>query len=160
MISQEDALNLFDYIDGSLYWKKPVANYIKSGKRAGHIHNDYIRITFQGVRFFEHQVVFLMFNGYLPKMIDHVNGVTTDNRVENLRVATPSLNGANRKTNYNNKSGYKGVYFNKGVGKWISSIRKDGKLTHLGCFNSPEDAHKAYCDAADKLYGEYANYGK
>jgi hypothetical protein len=38
-----------------------------------------------------------------------------------------------------------------------SSINK--KTIHIGIFDTPEEAHKAYCRAADKYHKEFANHG-
>lgn len=35
----------------------------------------------------------------------------------------------------------------------------EGKKIHLGLFESPSEAHLAYCEAAKKLHGEFANFG-
>jgi ribosomal protein S17E len=90
-------------------------------------------------------------------MIDHVNGNTLDNRKENLRICTNQQNQFNSKKASNNTSGYKGVTHDRG--RWKAQIRINGKPTHLGYFNSPEDGHKAYCAAAKKHRGDFFNYG-
>lgn len=89
--------------------------------------------------------------------VDHINCDPLDNRRENLRLATHAQNGKNKKLFKNNTSGYKGVYQEKKTGKWCSKIMADGKLHHLGTFATKEEAYAVYCDAAQKLHGEYAN---
>lgn len=93
------------------------------------------------------------------KYVDHINHNTLDNRRINLRIATPSQNSFNRKTHATNKSGFKGVHWDKEARKWRASIRLYGKLINLGRFSTPELAHAAYCEAAIRLFGEYANPG-
>jgi hypothetical protein len=88
--------------------------------------------------------------------IDHINHNTLDNTRENLRIATKSQNGANRGKQMNNTSGYKGVYWHKGVGKWIAQIKVDGKIIYLGLFESKIDAAIVYNQAATEYFGEYA----
>ena len=88
-------------------------------------------------------------------LVDHKNGDRLDNRSCNLRVATPSQNMMNKKMQCNNLSGFKGVS-HKSRNSWQSSIKVDGVDIYLGSFSSPEDAHKAYRDAAIKAFGEFA----
>ncbi len=88
------------------------------------------------------------------KEVDHQNRHTLDNRKRYLRVASRSNNCHNRIKYSNNQSGFKGVC---AVGdKWRASIRKNGKLKHLGYFPNPEDAYEAYGVAAATLHGEFA----
>ncbi len=57
---------------------------------------------------------------------DHRNHVTLDNRSQNLRVCTTTLNHANKKKRGGLTSKYKGVCWCKRDGKWVSRIKKDG----------------------------------
>lgn len=87
--------------------------------------------------------------------IDHINMNGLDNRRENLRLASHSQNGTNKKLQSNNKSGYKGVFWNTQKGKWQAKIKKDGKNNHIGFFTDKELAYKAYCEKAKELFGEF-----
>ena len=89
--------------------------------------------------------------------VDHKNHDTLDNRRSNLRVATSSQNRANTVRRTDNKSGFKGV--SPFQGKWRATIRENGKHKHLGRFSTTEEAHQAYCAAATRIYGEFANFG-
>ncbi len=91
--------------------------------------------------------------------VDHINGNGLDNRRCNLRLATRSQNLANAAIPRHNSSGYKGVSATRN-GKWLARIRKDRVQRNLGIFDTPEEAHAAYCEAAVSLYGEFANFGK
>lgn len=44
----------------------------------------------------------------------------------------------------NSKTGFKGVCYYKHINKWIARIRIAYKSIYLGCFTSPEKAHRAY----------------
>jgi len=87
--------------------------------------------------------------------VDHIDGNGLNNRRGNLRLATPSQNSCNKGVTKSNTSGYKGVFWEKGRGKWRALIRLNYKLKHLGFFDTPEKAYKAYCEASDKLHGEF-----
>ena len=89
--------------------------------------------------------------------VDHVNHNTLDNRKSNLRLCNHSQNQCNRIKPNNNTSGFKGVY--KFGTKWMAIITYNKERRYLGLFITPEDAHAAYCQAALKLHGEFANFG-
>jgi hypothetical protein len=92
--------------------------------------------------------------------VDHINRDTLDNRRKNLRLATKSNNGINRGLNKNNKSGFKGVFFNKKLGKWNAVLKVDYLRKHLGTFNTAELAGRAYNKAAVKYFGDFAYLNK
>jgi hypothetical protein len=77
--------------------------------------------------------------------LDHRNGNGLDNQRGNLRVCTRIQNTQNIRLNSNNKSGYKGVYYNDACRrKWIAAINHNKKAYYLGCFATPEEAALAY----------------
>lgn len=92
--------------------------------------------------------------------VDHINGNRLDNRRNNLRLCTPYQNSLNKKREVRNTSGFKGVSFHKVVKKWTANIKVKGKNHYLGCYESPESAYEAYCEAAKRLHGEFANIGQ
>lgn len=88
-------------------------------------------------------------------MIDHINQNKIDNRINNLRYATPSQNSINVPIKNNNTSGYKGVY--KNHNKWAARITKDRKYIHGGIgYSTREEAAERYNQLAIENYGEYA----
>lgn len=87
---------------------------------------------------------------------DHKNQNTLDNRDDNLRPATNSQSGQNRRRGKNNTTGYKGVYFQKRSGKFWALITVNKVRIHLGYFDTAEEAYAAYCVAAIKYFGEFA----
>lgn len=89
--------------------------------------------------------------------VDHINGNGLDNRRENLRVCSRAQNLANRRSSRRRRSGLKGAY--KLGERWLASIKSNGKTRHLGVFDTPEEAHAAYCAAARELHGEFACFG-
>jgi len=76
-------------------------------------------------------------------VIDHINQDKLDNRRENLRPASKSLNGLNSSF-VKGKVPFRGVFFNNQAGKYTARITIDGKTRHLGYFDEPEEAHAAY----------------
>ncbi len=89
--------------------------------------------------------------------VDHINGNGLDNRKENLRICTASQNTKNKRLAINNTVGLKGVTRRQN-GKYVAQIRKDYKLETIGTFDSPEEAHEAYCLRAIELFGEFARF--
>jgi len=102
-----------------------------------------------------HRVAWALYYGHWPdRDIDHKNGVPSDNRICNLRLATVSENLANSKMYASNTSGFRGV---RVQGRQIiARVRVRGKLLYLGQFNSKEAAHEAYQKAAKYHFGEFA----
>ena len=88
--------------------------------------------------------------------VDHVNGDRLDNRRCNLRVCEPRQNNYNKKAQYNNRSGYKGVRYCRRTGRYAVSITYGRRDIWLGRHDTPEDAARAYNRAAREYFGEYA----
>lgn len=114
-------------------------------------------IKISGVAYMAHRLAWLVMTGADPDLDpDHKNGVPWDNTWENLRPATFTQNKANSRTYKNNKSGYKGVSWNKREQAWVAQISLGRKVRHLGYFTDPKEAHDAYATAARESFGEYA----
>lgn len=89
--------------------------------------------------------------------VDHINGDTLDNRKENLRICSHADNMKNRKVlSKNNKSGYKGVYWNIKMNGWYVQICSDKNRINIGLFYDIIEAAKAYNEAAIKYHGKFA----
>ena len=129
----------------------------KIGEEPGGISSTgYGHIKLNGKTYLAHRLAFLMHNGYLPKIVDHINHDEIDNRIDNLRSCTCQQNQMNRRSNKNTTSKYKGVYWLKKNNKWATQIQIDKKVKNLGYFQNEKDAAIAYNKAAQKHYGEFA----
>jgi hypothetical protein len=84
-----------------------------------------------------HRVIFKMVHGTEPSSIDHINGIKTDNRIENLRAVDHRTNMRNQRLHSRNKSGVVGVSFTRGRWKAQSA---DRKKRSLGSFATKEEA--------------------
>ncbi|UQJ95255.1 putative homing endonuclease [Klebsiella phage CPRSA] len=62
-----------------------------------------------------------------------------------------------RKGQKNNKSGYRGVCWSSRAEKYRATIGIDGKQIHLGYFDTPEEASKAYHQKAKETFGDFYN---
>lgn len=161
ILSTKDLHSIFEYKDGSLYWKIHCGHgRLKPGDLAGTTHKDgYKSVRIDNVMVKQHRVIFVMFNGYLPKYIDHIDGNPSNNRIENLRDATPAQNSRNAKTPKRNSSGVKGVCWHKLKKKWIASCAINGILKHIGYFEEKNKAEEAVKAFREKHHGNFANHG-
>jgi organic radical activating enzyme len=94
--------------------------------------------------------------GETPKnlVIDHINRDRLDNRSENLRMTSFTVNGYNKGKQSNNTSGVVGVSYDKERNKWAAHIKLDGNKKFLGRFDSLEDARLRREEAEIEYFGE------
>ena len=142
-------------------WRSDVGdqwNRRYAGKIAGSDHGGgYIGIGINGTIYLAHRLAWLYMTGEWPTTkLDHRFSVPDDNRRSELRKATDEQNAWNSKLSRRNTSGYKGVTWRRDVGRWVASIHSEGRLNHLGYFDDPEIAHRAYKEAAVRLRGPFA----
>jgi hypothetical protein len=91
------------------------------------------------------------------RLVDHENGNTFDNRIDNLRSATRAENAQNRgKTRTKTTSKYIGVYYDKKKNRWIVRIMCKHRKIHVGTFKDEIEAAKAHDIAAKKYHREFA----
>jgi len=107
-----------------------------------------------------HRIVYSLHHGHHPKMqIDHINGIRSDNRPENLRDVNNRVNARNSRLFKSNTSGFHGVTWNKLEQKWKVRINTENKRICLGTFPTKEEAIRARIEAEIK-YGYHENHGK
>lgn len=159
MLDQKYLLELFEYKDGELYWKISPSNNVLVGSKAGTSKNKYNMIGIKGVKYSKHKIIFMMIHAYCPELITFLDNNPQNCKIENLKELTRSDLHASYSRRKDNTSGYKGVSWGQRNKKWVAIITKNGKTMFLGGFDNIETAHKAYCQAAKKYYGEFANVG-
>jgi len=158
MLTQEKLHQLFEYQDGVLIRKITTCPTAKKGMKINSIEpRGYVVVNIQEKSYKVHRLIYMMFYGFMPKMIDHIDGNKQNNKIENLREATHTQNLQNRPKYKSNTSGYKGVSFHKKTKKWQASIRINNKQNYLGLFKTPLDAYEVYCKEAKKYHKEFAN---
>jgi HNH endonuclease len=158
-LTQEEAHRLFEYKDGVLYWRerpkfsrKPKGD-MEAGTVSGH---GYKKIGIKQKRVYVHQVIFLMQHGFIPEVVDHIDGNTNNNKIENLRASNKSLNACNSKLPSNNTSGTKGVVWLKRECKWVARVQFNKKVIYLGTFSNIELASLVAEEARILYHGKYA----
>tara|TARA_R110000868_G_scaffold290601_2_gene550798 strand:+ start:89 stop:589 length:501 start_codon:yes stop_codon:yes gene_type:complete len=152
----------FEYRDGNLYWKiNPNKSRKHIGKLAGYKTNStsYGVVMLDKKSYCLHRVIYCMFHGDMPVVVDHINGNYQDHRIENLRGADHTTNNYNKAFQSNNTSGVKGLTWNKRVNMWQGSISYKRKVRSLGYFKNKEDGAEFVGLARDLCHGEFANHG-
>lgn len=149
--------DLFDYVDGKLFWKIRQGRSWP-GRLAGTAHKGYRRISIDHKLYLTHRLIFMYHHGWLPTEVDHINGDTTDSRIENLRAATSIQNNANRKLRVNNTSGIKGVCWHKKVNQWFVQVSVNGTYVVRKYIKDLELAELVAVEARHKYHGEFARH--
>jgi hypothetical protein len=149
----------YDPETGKFHWLKRISIRIKKvGSEAGSVTpSGYLEIGIDGENYQIHRLAWFYMTGEWPKLqVDHKDTNRQNNKWDNLREATHGQNVQNSGPRKNNKSGLKGVSFDKSVGRWQARIMSERKLYLLGHFDTPEEAHAAYSEKARALHGAFA----
>jgi len=141
MISHEELKQRLSYneLTGAFTWLDSKSNAAPIGSRAGCINKvtGYRQIRLNGETYREHRLAWFWYYGTWPEdQIDHINQIKTDNRICNLRVVSTSGNSQNKAS--------KGCCYDKNMQKWKAYISINNKRTHLGYFDTQEEAIAVY----------------
>ncbi len=155
MLTQEILKSIVEYDSetGMFRWKKRLQKR-KNDWFSGYLQTDgYMQLRILNKMYMSHRLAWLYIHGKFPEnIIDHINKNKSDNRIVNLREATHSQNQQNTDKKSNNKSGYKGVAYEKIAKKWRAQISIKGKRIHIGYFNTPEEASIAYKNKSNEIF--------
>lgn len=153
MITQSDVQAILGYKDGNLYWKNTDRKISCYQDARG-----YMRIGIDGKRYLQHRIIYLLFHGHLPPVVDHIDGNPTNNRIENLRAATNAENLQNMKLSPSNTSGGKNVSWDRKAKKWLVMLKVNGAKKYLGLFKDFELADLVASEARNKFHGQFARH--
>lgn len=145
----------YDQETGQFFWISGTCKNKMAGNLEG---NGYVRINFGGKKYQAHRLAWLYMTGMWPTdMIDHVDGVRSNNRWSNLRPANRVENMRNSRRYSTNTSGYKGVskMRNTTSKQWVAQCRVNKKSVCLGFFKTAEEAAAAYNTFAAETFGPY-----
>lgn len=158
MITHERLVYLLDYnkFTGELIWKNPTSPRVRIGDVAGYKSKDYVMVRLDNILYPAHCIIWFGITGkWSETEIDHKDLNKYNNKFDNLRKATRSLNGANKNKYSTNKSGFKGVSWSKKRQLWLAQITVNYKTKNLGCYSTPEEAFEIYQKAAKEYFGEF-----
>ena len=154
MVTQERLKHLLHYepTTGTFTWRNPTGRKHKPGDIVFSVGcGGYVRVGIDKRRYLAHRLAWLYVYGVFPDLeVDHINQIKTDNRIQNLRLATRMQNAQNVRMRSNNKSNVKGVSWDADRQRWRAQINIDGKRRYLGLFDTIESAGQAYAVAAGK----------
>lgn len=106
-----------------------------------------LQTKFENYLYTVHTIAFCLYHGRWPLpglVLDHLNGVVTDNRRENLREGTVKDSNQNRHNlNRNNTSGATGVSFDKRHNKWRALLRISNEFYGCSYHDTFEEAVEA-----------------
>jgi len=140
----------YDPKTGLVFWLKPRPK-VPPSLVAGTLNNENrVIIGLKGKRYYAHRIAWvLMTKKPAPKMVDHWDHVTSNNRWSNLRAASNTLN--------------QGNVLKKPIGvikrpynRFEASIRINGKKKYLGSFTTARSAHDVYVKAHREIHGEFS----
>jgi hypothetical protein len=122
------------------------------GKKAGYLTEDgYVSIEILGVVYPAHRLAWYFVKGVWPEGdIDHIDRCRTNNKFDNLRDVTRSINLFNRGMMKNNTSGVRNVYWAKKKKKWVVNKNENNKRIYVGSYDTLEEA----AEEAKKYYGD------
>ena len=158
-LTAERVRELFDYnpangilvakITGNKRYAGSTIGTVSTNSCCGH---KAIVLAVDGNNYLAHRVIWLLAYGEWPThTIDHINGISTDNRLSNLRDVTQLENSRNKPLISSNTSGVTGVAWRESKGKWRAHITVMKKAIHLGYFKNKEDAISARLNALTEL---------
>lgn len=163
MITKNDLINLFDVFpdEGKFVWKNVSKHHKRlNGQEAGcpSMANckEYWHIKINGKRYKRGRLMFLYVYGNFPNpCVDHINGNSLDDKIQNLREASVLENAWNHKKRTRRIDLPMGVR-NMANGKFQARISYKGKQLHLGVFDTPDEAKAIYETKRKELYGKFA----
>lgn len=147
----------FDFDTGRMLWKfrpdhRAQWNGRYAGKEAFTGNSDgYKQGSIFGRLYLAHKVIYAAAYDEWPDLIDHINQDRADNRLCNLRAADKVINSHNSKIRSDNTSGVKGVSWFKRNQCWRAHLTIGGVQSHLGYFQSLDDAVAARARAFQSM---------
>lgn len=136
----------YDPESGVFKWRKKISAKNVVGAIAGSYKPVYAEVGLFGTSYRLHRLAWFYMTGAWPKgEIDHIDQNKKNNAFGNLRDVGRSENLINQDKACRQKrtSQHRGV-FPSVSGRWFSRLKVDGKIRHLGTFDTETEANHAY----------------
>lgn len=148
----------YDPNTGQLWWTCEGGFHRDTTKPIGSFNGrGYFQVTTPYCNLRVHQICWYFIYCEWPSMlVDHVDNDRTNNKPDNLRLATLSQNSGNSNPHKDGSSKYKGVCWAEANGRWLARCRSK----YIGLFESEEEAALAYNYEAEKAFGPFAKYNQ
>ena len=147
-MNHSDLLNVvsYDKVTGKFVRLQSAGNALKGTVIGNEDKKGYVKALVLGQYVKLHRLAWFYIHGCWPsKQIDHLNGIRSDNRIDNLRDCGTSENCLNQHgPRTNNKSGYQGVHQILKTGRSRATCSIQGRKHHIGVFSTAEEASCAY----------------
>ena len=157
ILTQEYLHTVFTYTNGYLFWKKTGTGILKHQAgwqdKLGYWNLGLNRKTYK-----IHRLIYLMHHGFMSKCIDHIDNNASNNRIENLRVASSMQNSWNQKNRITNTSGHKGISWCKKSQKWTTRCMINGKSKFLGQYKNIAEAIEIVRKFREENQGNFARH--
>lgn len=164
MMDYKEACDLFSYDPETGVITNRVTRHYKAlaGQEAGITHKGHgyrmIKVRQQG--YLGHRVAWLLQTGEWPtEDIDHIDSDRSNNRWDNLRLATRSQNCWNRGVQKNNTSGIKGVSYDTSAynKRWLAMVGS-GRKRKKKRFATKEEAAAHVLLMREQLHADFARH--
>jgi hypothetical protein len=138
----------YDPCTGEFRWKVAPAKRVRAGSIAGCKKKRAWILSIESVKYAAHRIAWFYVHGEIDDglVIDHANGDPLDNRIENLRLVTQSVNMQNMKGRST-----RGVVWKKREQRWVARYHINGKRTEVGYYRTKDQAIEAYREATKDL---------
>jgi predicted RNase H-like HicB family nuclease len=156
-MTQDEVKELFEYREVGLYWKEDRYSNKVKGCLAGYLDSRmYRKIHVNRKTYAMHKLVYLYHHGYMPDIVDHINGCPCDNRIENLRDVSQSANAQNRShKSKKSNTGIRNVTYNSKRNKYVVRVCCNYESKFIGEFTTLEEAEIAAKEARKKYHEGY-----
>lgn len=156
-ISYIRSLFKYDPASGILFWDVKRPKVVLGAEAGSTSSTGYKRVTVDGRSYKVHRIIWAIQTGEWPSSdIDHIDGVRDNNKWSNLRLASKSQNGMNRKRTNSNTSGVKGVYWHSRASKWAAQVKLNRKVYYIGLFDSIDVAKEHVEKKRAELHCEFS----